>query len=267
MEEMRIGGSTFSFLWRETAIGAMRQLAAIGLNDFDVLLAPGHLWFDGSEYSDPVRFRREIADAGLRVESLNLPALDYNLCSVVPEVRLGTVDAYVSAIRLAGELGVPGVVVVPGRVSALLAPPHEDSVRYLTETSAGLVDLARASGVHLFFESHPQTPLPTADALGTWVSQFDRRDVSIAYDVANAEFIGEDQVAAIEKWGAWFGQYHMSDATRTIWRHDAFGAGSVRFGPIFDAIKRQNGGGVAILEIISRSPIEDAGRALELLRP
>ncbi|MEO3999363.1 TIM barrel protein [Mesorhizobium sp. CAU 1732] len=266
MTTPRLAGSTFSFIWRETAIAAMRRMAAIGLNDFDVLLAPGHLWFDGSGANGPATLRRVLEAEGLRIESLNLPALDYNLCSVVPEVRERTVEAYASAILLAADLGARGVVVVPGRVSGLLAPRHEDSVGHLTDASARLVELARAHGSHLFFESHPQTPLPTADGLGAWVSQFDRRFASIAYDVANAEFIGEDQVAAIRRWGALIGQYHLSDATRTSWRHDAIGQGTVRFGPILEAMAAQDGGSAAILEIISTTPIEDMTAGMAALR-
>ncbi|WP_367953746.1 sugar phosphate isomerase/epimerase family protein [Aquibium pacificus] len=239
-------------------------MAMIGLDDFDVLLAPGHLWFETSS-AERGALRRQIEADGLRIESLNLPALDHNLCSVVPEVRARTVEVYAEAIRLAADLGAKGVVVVPGRVSGLLAPPHKESVAHLTDGAAALLDVARASGCRLFFETHPQTPLPTADALGAWVEQFATPLASIAYDVANAEFIGEDQVAAIARWGRLIGQYHLSDATRTSWRHDAIGSGTVRFGQILEAIGTGGFPGVAILEIISTDPIKDMRAGLGAL--
>ena len=43
---MTFGGSTFSYMWRTPALDAMRELRAVGLNDFDILAVPGHLWPD-----------------------------------------------------------------------------------------------------------------------------------------------------------------------------------------------------------------------------
>ncbi|WP_309086171.1 sugar phosphate isomerase/epimerase family protein [Chelativorans sp.] len=264
--KLKLGGSTFSFLWREPALASMKRLSSIPLNDFDVLLAAGHLWFD--DFGAPARreLRRMLEGEGLRIESLNLPALDFNLASVVPEVRALTVFAYKKTIALAADLGARGVVVVPGRVSGLMAPDRADSLAYLTETSIALLEAAGESNCRLFFESHPQTPVPTADALGEWVSSLHSPFALIAYDVANAEFIGEDQSAAIRRWGPLIGQYHLSDATRTAWRHDPLGKGSVDFAAIVEAIAEQPFDGAAILEIISSDPIADMQRGIDLIQ-
>lgn len=261
----RIGGSTFSFMWRASALEAMRRMAVIGLNDFDVLLSPGHLWWEELSAGQRAELRTTLEREGLRVESLNLPALDYNLASVVPEVRRRTVDAYRQSIELAADLGARAVVVVPGRVSGLLAPPLTDSLAWLTNSAAELVAAAGRLDTRLHFELHPQTPVPTANALGEWISAFDTDVASIAYDVANAEFIGEDQAEAIRRWGHRIGQYHLSDGTRTAWRHDAIGAGTVRFGPIMEAIGEQAGDAVAILELITPTPEPDMKAGLARL--
>ena len=261
-----IGGSTFSWIWRDDALSAMRRLSRLGLNDFDVLLLPGHMWWDDLDASARSAMREMLVGEGIRIESLNLPALDYNLCSIVPEMRQAAVEAYLEAIGLAADLGARGVVVVPGRVSGLLAPPHADNVGRLTDASTRLLDRAASRGIRLYFESHPQTPLPAIDMLADWVAAFDSPLASIAYDVANAEFIGEDQVAAIRRHGDLIGQYHLSDGTRTNWRHDAIGSGSVEFGAILQAISEHGGDAVAILEIISQSPEADFEAGLSRLK-
>jgi hypothetical protein len=39
-----LGASTFAFAWKETALDALRRLRGLGLDGFDVVLAPGHCW-------------------------------------------------------------------------------------------------------------------------------------------------------------------------------------------------------------------------------
>ena len=68
------GGSTFSFMWQETALTAMRKMRAIGLNNFDALVTPGHLWPDELSASDRSSLVATLRREDIRVESLNLPA-------------------------------------------------------------------------------------------------------------------------------------------------------------------------------------------------
>jgi len=261
---MKLGGSTFSFMWQGTALEAIRRMAAIGLNDFDVLLVPGHLWID-MDAAARRRLRRTLTDEGVRLNSLNLPALDLNLCSTVPDMHDYTVATYSEAIRLAADLDAEAVVVVPGRISALLPPPRDVTMRPLTDGALALARLAAEIGRKLFFELHPQTPVPTAELIGEWVRGLDNSHVMIAYDVANAVFIGEDPVAAIKRWAPLIGQFHLSDASRSVWRHDAFGAGTVPFADIAAAIAAADFNGIAILEIISANPLPDMQAAVDAL--
>src|SRR5919206_5366050 len=123
--ELRLGGSTFSYMWGGSALDAMRSLLALGLNDFDVITVPGHLWPQELDAAARTELARTLRDDGIRVESLNVPALDVNLASCVPDVRMQSIEVYASILRLSAELGGKGVVVVPGRVSGLW-PPHKD---------------------------------------------------------------------------------------------------------------------------------------------
>lgn len=258
---MKIGGSTFSFMWREPALDALHRMADIGLNDFDVLLVPGHLWFD----TDAAALRRSLAAAGLRLDSVNLPAIDLNLASVVPEVRAHAVATYARAIELAAELEARAVVVVPGRGSGLLPPPRPATLERLTEGAMTLLAHAGRLGRQLFFELHPQTPLPTTDLLAGWVRSLRAGHALIAYDVANAVFAGEEPVAAIAAHAPLIGQYHLSDSSSATWRHDPFGRGEVPFPAVLAGIARSGFGGAAIVEIISDDPLADMDAALDII--
>jgi L-ribulose-5-phosphate 3-epimerase len=259
---LRIGGSTFSFMWKEAARISMGRMRQIGLNDFDVLLVPGHLWMDEVTTRDVAQLRKQFEHDDVRIESLNLPALDLNLCSCVPEFRTYSIAMYQKALRLSADLGGGAVVVVPGRVSGLLPPDRADTLNWLTESIAKLLEIAEQLDQKLFLELHPQTPVPTASQIGDFVDRFDSPKVLVAYDIASAEFIGEDYVASIDRLGKRIGQFHLSDSSRLAWRHDALGRGTVDVAAALQAINRCGFEGITILEIISSHPMEEMKASL-----
>lgn len=260
------GGSTFSFMWREPALGAMRRMRALGLNDFDILAVPGHLWADDLDAGARKALAAALRADGIRVESVNIPALDQNIGSCVAETRAYAVDLYRRTMELGGELGACGVVVVPGRVSALLPPDAADTERWLGDSVAALLDVARNLDQKIYLESHPQTSIPTAEKIAAFTDNFNDPRLLVAYDVASAEFIGEDQVKALRLLGRRVGQTHLSDSTRTAWRHDSIGLGSIDFAPILSTIDAIGFTGVNILEIISANPLDDIARSMTALR-
>lgn len=254
---LRLGGSTFSFMWQEPALASMRRLLALGLNDFDVLAVPGHLWHDELSAEQRADLAVALRQDGIRVESLNLPALDINLCSCVPEVRAYGVDTYARAFALAADLDVRNVVVVPGRVSTLLAPDPARTLGWLRQSIETLLALTEAAGQRLYLELHPLTPVPDAASLGGFVRGIGSDRLLIAYDVSNAEFIGESQPDALRELAPILGQLHLSDGTRTAWRHDAIGQGSVDFAAVLRTLDEIGFTGVSILELISRDPLPE----------
>jgi len=256
------GGSTFSFMWREPALGALRKLRALGLNDFDVILAPGHCW--PGEAS-----ARELAAAlraeDIRIESTNLPAIDLNLASCIPEIRAQGVALYTQALELSADLGGRAVVVVPGRVSALFPPPQQASEGWLRESLERLLAVAERLDQTLYIESHPQTPIPTVAAIERFLATLPHPRLKVAYDVANAEFVAEDQAAALRRLAPRLGQVHLSDGTRTRWRHDRVGLGTVDFARILRTLEEIGFAGVSLLEIISAAPLEDYAASIRAL--
>lgn len=260
------GASTFSFMWQDTALAAMRKMQAIGLNDFDALVVPGHLWPDELSANDRSNLAGTLESEGLRIESLNLPALDLNLVSRVEAFRRYSVEVYTSTMQLASDLGAGAVVVVPGRVSSLFPPSSTDSELLLRDSLEQLLRVAERLDQKIFLELHPQTPIPTTDAMLAFIDGLPHERLLIAYDVSNAEFVGEDQPEAIRRLGDRIGQLHLSDGTRTQWRHDRIGLGTVRFHEILNALKEEEVRATPILEIISSSPLEDLSASADALK-
>jgi L-ribulose-5-phosphate 3-epimerase len=260
------GGSTFSFMWQDTALAALRKLQKLDLKNFDVLVGPGHLWPDELSAADRSGLAGTLRNEDIRIESLNLPALDLNLVSRVEEFRRYSIDQYIRTMQLAADLGAGAVVVVPGRVSSLFPPSREDSELLLRDSLEQLLRVADRLNQNIFVELHPQTPIPTTDAMLAFLDGLDHEKLLIAYDVSNAEFVGEDQPDAIRRAGNRIGQLHLSDGTCSQWRHDRIGLGTVRFNEILSAVKETGVSGTSILEIISSSPLEDLSASVVALK-
>lgn len=259
------GGSTFPFMWSEPASSAVSRLHALGLNDFDIIMVPGHLWHDELSSGQRRDLSAQWRAQGIRIESLNLPALDLNLASCVREVRAHAVALYARTLELAAELGARGVVVVPGRVSGLFPPAQADSEGWLSEGLQQLLKVADRLDLRIHIESHPQTPIPTVDRMERFLGQLEHPRLKVAYDVSNAEFVGEEQEDAVHRLARRLGQVHLSDGTRTRWRHDRVGLGTVDFAAVLRALDEVGFDGVRLLEIISPQPIEDIRASIAAL--
>lgn len=259
------GGSTFPFMWSEPARSALTRLQKLGLNDFDIIMVPGHLWHDELSSGQRTTLAAQLRADGIRIESLNLPALDQNLVSCIPEARAYAVALYTRTLELSADLGARGAVVIPGRVSALFPPAQADSEGWLADGLAQLLKVAERLTLNLYVESHPQTPIPTVDKIERFFSQLVHDRLKVAYDVSNAEFVSEDQVDAIRRLGPRLGQIHLSDGTRARWRHDRIGAGTVNFPAILQALEEVRFSGISVLEIISSTPIEDIAASIDEL--
>ncbi|MGP3534219.1 sugar phosphate isomerase/epimerase family protein [Microbacterium sp. RD1] len=264
---MIFGASTFSFIRRLNAAESMRRLRGLGYREIDVLAVPGHLWPSELDAAERSRFRSGLERDDIAFASINPQPVDLNLASALPDVRQYSIGVYADIIRLAVDLGAPAVVVVPGRVGAV-PPERAATLARAAESMIALSEIAASAGLAaLLVENHPTSGLPAAADVAELASEVGAGNVGVAYDVANAESIGEDQVAALRLLGDLVGQTHLSDARPGAWAHDPIGRGTVRFDEILAELDRMSLPATHILEIISPDPetaFADAASALSL---
>src|SRR5512137_1039517 len=105
------GVNTMSFMWRSSAREALEMLAREGYRRFEVMAQRPHL-DPMMERAEVTAFARFLRDAGLTVETINLPSLDQNLASASPEMRDYTVRIFERLIDMAEAIGASGVVTV-----------------------------------------------------------------------------------------------------------------------------------------------------------
>ncbi|HEX9183055.1 MAG TPA: sugar phosphate isomerase/epimerase family protein [Burkholderiales bacterium] len=251
---MKVGANTMSFMWKSSARKALETLAREGYRTFEVMAQRPH--FDPfMKRSAALAFARFLRDAGLTVETVNIPSLDQNLASASPEMRDYTVRLFERLIAIAEVIGATGVIVVTGRVNPLIAPARADLEGWFAEAFARVLRAAERTGVRLLLENIPMGVYPRADQLARFAGRIDSPLVGICYDIANAHFIGEDTAKGLLQVRRRLGIVHLSDTGRRAWRHDPVGQGSCDFAGFGATLREIGYSRTSMLEIVAERPL------------
>jgi deoxyribonuclease-4 len=244
----RYGGSTFNFIWVEDAVTTMRRLRAIGYRDFDIFLTPPSFWPIDMSAGDRSRMMSQLKAEDIRIESINFPNYDYNPAAPTQVMRDFSYKMLADQIPICSELGIPRFIVIPGRYG-ISSPAREVGIGWLRACFDKLLPLAERYNVQLVIENVPSTVLPSMGQIVDFVSSYDHPSLAICYDVANAEFAGDDHIEQITRAAKWLVQVHISDATRTRWAHDPIGMGSIDFRSVGTCLQSIGFSSVAINEV------------------
>jgi len=249
-----LGINTYAYAWTTPAIDCVRRLADLGYCSFELLVHPPHLALEDFDQASRRRLAATLNEIGAVNCTMNLPSLDHNLASVWPQVRAASVAMFKQTIDLASDLNIPWLVTVPGRMSPLTPASMANRTSWMRESIENLLPYARAHGVRLAIENVPMASFPDAASLGAFVRSFGSPDVAVCYDAANAHFIGESPAEGIRQLADQLRIVHVSDTTRTVWRHDPVGTGTVPFADIAKAIAEIGFTGPTMMEIIADDP-------------
>ena len=253
---LSVGVNTMSFMWRASAREALETLASKGYIRFELMAQRPH--FDPfMERAEAVAFGRFLRDAGLRVETINIPSLDQNLASGTPEMRKHTVEVFKRLVDIAESIGSRGIIVVTGRVNPLIQPARFELEGWFGDAFERVLRYAEPKGIRLLLENIPMGVYPRADQLIAFAQRLGSPQVEICYDIANAHFIGEDVVAGLKAVTPRLGIVHLSDTEREAWRHDPVGQGSCDFAGFGAALQAMNYSKTSMLEIVSADPLKD----------
>ncbi len=265
MTKRDVSINTYSYIWSTPADACVRRLAELGYHHFELVIHPPHLPLDGFAPSARRALRSALDDVGAEISALNLPSLDHNLASAHPRVRAASVQMFEDAIDLAADLDAAWLVTVPGRMSPLFPAPVADRTGWLTEALGRLLLRAESRGVGLAVENVPFAAFPDARSLGAFVRSFNSPRIGVCYDAANAHFIGESPAEGLRQLADLVRVAHLSDTTRTAWRHDRIGLGTVPCAEFVRALDDIGFAGPCTLEIIDADPeqaILDSHRVL-----
>lgn len=257
--------NTYSYTLSHAAIDCVRHLAEQGYTDFELMMYPGHLWPASADAAARRKLAGVVEAGGLRIVSLNMPNIDLNIAAAAEEMRRHTLGILHGVIGLAGDLGVPGVVIGPGKANPLMPAPEEALLGHFFRALDELAPHAERVGTRLLVENMPFAFLPRADQLMAALDRYGDERIRVIYDVANGHFAGEDPRDGLRRVAPRLALVHLSDTPRDVYRHSAVGEGTVAFAdvpPVLDEVGHRD---LPVLEIIAADPdraIGDSARKL-----
>lgn len=251
------GVNTYGYIYSHEAGACLTHLADLGYRDIELMMYPGHAWPADLSSGGRRELLRVINDRGLRLRTLNMPNLDLNIAAANPEMRALSLKNLLEIIELAGEMGVPGVVLGPGKPNPLFPNPTAHLMGWFRAGLDKLIPAAEKAGTRLLAENMPFGFLPHAAQMVKALNGYGRNEVGIVYDVANALFAGEDPVEGLRQVRERLELIHLSDTGLDAYRHDPVGRGVVDFGTFAAGLNEIGYSGIAMLEIISEHPDED----------
>jgi L-ribulose-5-phosphate 3-epimerase len=257
--------NTYSYTMSHGAGDCLSHLAEMGFREFELMMYPGHLWPPETDAAARRNLRRRIEQLGARVVTLNMPNIDMNITAATAEMRGYTLRLLEGIIELAGDLGVPGVVLGPGKANTLFAAPTERLVGYLFAALDELVPLAARAGTALWMENIPFAFLPEAKQLTAVLDRYGDPAIGIVWDAANSHFVGEDLAQSLRLCANRLKLVHLSDTKRTRFRHDPVGLGDVPFAGLAAVLAEVGHARRPMLEIISPDADRDILASAERL--
>jgi L-ribulose-5-phosphate 3-epimerase len=246
--------NTYSYTLSHPAADCLRHLAAQGYTDFELMMYPGHLWPAHTDAAARRELRDVVEGQGLRIMSLNMPNIDLNIAAAGEEMRRHTLGLLHGILELAGDLGVPGVVIGPGKANPLMAAPRERLLGHFFRALDELAPHAERVGTQLYIENMPFAFLPDAEGLMAALERYGDDRIAVIYDVANGVFIGEDPGAGLRRVRDRLKLVHLSDTPREVYRHSAVGEGVVPFAEVPPVLEEVGYRDLPMLEIIAEDP-------------
>lgn len=257
--------NTYAYTLSHTAENCLRRLGDLGFSEFELMMVPGHLWPPEATGAERRALRQLIDRQGWRLTTLNMPNVDMNIAGLSAEMRRYTLELLEGIVRLAGELGAPGVVIGPGKANPLFPAPRELLLGHFFTALDRLRPVAERAGTALWVENIPFAFLPDIGSLMAALERYGADDVGIVYDAANGHFIGEDIAEALRACRKRLRLVHLSDTDQKTYRHAAVGDGSVPFGTLPAVLRELGHTRRPVLEIISGNPDHDIPLSAERL--
>jgi len=255
MSKLGVAASTFPFLYSHSGLDALKHLASLGYDKFEMVVFPPHCWPREMSEADRREYRDWLDGEGKRVTSFCYPLLDNNPNGTDELMRRYTLDRYKEMIDLAAEWKCPYQVAIPGPVNSLINPPKEWMMEWFVAGVRELADHAKGTGVTILLENVPFAFIPGAEELGD-VARKIGPDVGINFDVCNSAFIREDPAEMIRKLGPLVKNVHISDSGYEEFKHERLGTGIVEPEPTGAALNEIGFEGVSVLEIIADAMTE-----------
>lgn len=276
---MRLAYSSNAYM-RFSFTEAARRIAALGYEGLELLADVPHAWPLNLLPHDVDNMRKTLEHHQLRISNINAfmmrgvsdPRQPYWHPSWIepdPFYRALRREHTKRALKLAAELGAPGIQTEPG---GPLFPgmTRRHALRVFYDEFMPCVELAETLGVALLIEPEPGLLIERFDQFLEFVAWIDSPAVGLNFDIGHAFCVGEEPQEWIPRMASWTRHYHIEDISATrVHHHLVPGEGAIDFSAVISAIQATGYDGWITVELYPYIEDPDAAgrRAREVLAP
>jgi deoxyribonuclease-4 len=244
--------ATYAFLWERPLENTLKQIADWGFRYVELMTAPPHVWPRDMDLDGRRALRRLLAENGLEVVALCPTFLDLNIASPNPGILQESVRQIQETVRLAHDLEVHLLVLIPGRRHILVPQPFDGTWLIAKAAIEQCVEEAERYGVTIGLENAPSLFLERSEQLCSMVQEVGSDNLRVVLDVANTA-VGESPTDALDTVQDYLVHVHISDRADASWAHLTVGQGLLDFDEIFAKLEQIGFKGASIIETTSMS--------------
>ena len=224
---MKLGVSTYAFLWSHTLEDSIHILGENGYNSVEILVSPPHFVLQDYRPRYYSRLRSIMDSYGMRTLCMNIPSLDINIASPFCEMRTMTLDLFKRLTDICMELGSEILLVVPGKRHPLLPQPYDKCCDWARQSVQEVLDYTAGTGLTIALETVPAQFLDTVQQLKDFKDSIPSERLKIVFDVTNVYMTEDAPEQKMDLIKDDICLMHLSDTTRKRWEHAPIGTGDV----------------------------------------
>jgi len=264
------------FSFAETAA----RIASLGYEGLELLADVPHAWPLSLLPADVDRLRSILQEHHLHISNINAfmmrgvtdvrqPYWHPSWIEPDPFYRAIRREHTLRALRLAADLGAPGIQTEPGGP----LPPgmtRRHALRIFYDELMPCVELAEKLSVNLLIEPEPGLLIERFEQFLEFISWIDSPAVGLNFDIGHAFCVGEDPQDWVEPMARWTRHYHIEDiSAERVHHHLVPGEGAIDFPAVISAIQRTGYDGWITVELYPYidNPDEAGRRARDVLLP
>lgn len=225
----------------------IRRIASLGFAGLELLSDVPHAWPAGLLEERKQAIRDCLAENGLQISNINgfmmnavadprQPYWHPSWLEPDPNYRAIRREHTKRALRLAKELGAPGIQTEPGGPLNPGQTWHEAADVFYEEFMP-CVEVAEAEGVDLLIEPEPDLMIETFEQYLEFVDRIDSPAVGLNFDIGHAFCVSQEPEDWIPRMVEHTRHYHIEDIAGTrVHAHMIPGEGAIDFEPVLQAI-------------------------------
>lgn len=250
----------------------IRRIAALGFDGLELLSDVPHAWPAGLLEERKQAIRDCLADNGLQISNINGFMMNavadprqpyWHPSWIEPDANYRAIrrEHTKRALRLARELGAPGIQTEPGGPLNPAQTWHQ-AAKVFYEEFMPCVEVAETEGVQLLIEPEPGLLIETFEQYLEFVDRVDSSAVGLNFDIGHAFCVSQEPEDWIPRMAEHTRHYHIEDIAGTrVHAHRVPGDGAIDFDAVLRAILETGYDGYVTVELYPyiENP-DDAGR-------